>query len=488
VGRNRIELPRETEGIDSLKGVGNMKKFLSLFIVLILLFTVACQIAIGLESDKLANGVQTGEQAGLDDVEENINQIDIQDDLNLTEKAEEREKTEKDILVDQEQIEQDQVENGDRETITVFDGDEALEIPVVKTFATQLPPGIEKQLAYDKYPISYDYLLVVGSNINIRRAPRVSSPVIAKAALFEKLNVIQEVRGEYLERYASDVWYRVFWKEDGEMKYGFIFGYFVDPRRFQFEKMAEAVQKLKEEVESTQTAYIANYKNRNGLPPLYKGKTIDPYGNVRGQSAAGYYDLNNLKEFRYFPDGMLLTILGEEGNYYKVRTLSFPGEYWVEKKYVSFRNSLEELTKVVVVDRNYQNEGVFEYLDGKWKLISYTFATTGIKGKYTFETPLGYFMAIETRDRFLYLDDVTGEIAGYAPYAIRFSAGGYIHGVPVDFKFREDGSRIDPGMKEYLYTIGTTPRSHKCVRNFTSHAKFLYDWIEIGKSAVIVIE
>ncbi|HHV72579.1 MAG TPA: hypothetical protein GXX38_08245, partial [Clostridia bacterium] len=143
-----------------------MKKFLSLFIVLILLFTVACQIAIGLESDKLANGVQTGEQAGLDDVEENINQIDIQDDLNLTEKAEEREKTEKDILVDQEQIEQDQVENGDRETITVFDGDEALEIPVVKTFATQLPPGIEKQLAYDKYPISYDYLLVVGSNIN----------------------------------------------------------------------------------------------------------------------------------------------------------------------------------------------------------------------------------------------------------------------------------------------------------------------------------
>jgi len=43
-------------------------------------------------------------------------------------------------------------------------------------------------------------------------------------------------------------------------------------------------------------------------------------------------------------------------------------------------------------------------------------------------------------------------------------------------------------MVEYSSTIGTTPRSHKCVRNYTSHAKYLWDWSEIGKTAVIVIE
>jgi len=159
----------------------------------------------------------------------------------------------------------------------------------------------------------------------------------------------------------------------------------------------------------------------------------------------------------------------------------------VPKKYITTWHSIKELTKVVVIDRKNQNEGVFEFRDGKWNLISYIFATTGEKAKYKEETSLGYFMAIQTRERFLYLDDETREISGYAPYAIRFNGGAYIHGVPVEFEILEE-ERVDPGIKEYLYTIGTVPRSHKCVRNYTSHAKFLYDWIEIGKSAVIVIE
>ena len=48
--------------------------------------------------------------------------------------------------------------------------------------------------------------------------------------------------------------------------------------------------------------------------------------------------------------------------------------------------------------------------------------------------------------------------------------------------------RVDPGHREALTSLGTTPRSHKCVRNFTSHAKFIYEWAEIGKTIVIVIE
>lgn len=145
-----------------------------------------------------------------------------------------------------------------------------------------------------------------------------------------------------------------------------------------------------------------------------------------------------------------------------------------------------------MVDDVNQNEGVFELTEAGWQLVSYTYATTGVKSKYSFETPKGHFMAIEKKTYFLYLEDGTTRISGFAPYAIRFSGGGYIHGVPIDFKPEQNQLNTDPrdplNHEEYLFTIGTTPRSHKCVRNFTSHAKFLYEWADIGSTMVIVIQ
>jgi lipoprotein-anchoring transpeptidase ErfK/SrfK len=182
-----------------------------------------------------------------------------------------------------------------------------------------------------------------------------------------------------------------------------------------------------------------------------------------------------------------VSVIAETKTFYKIRTLSFSGEYFVPKKYVSFRASIDKLTKVIVVVRKNQNEGVFEYIDDKWNLISYIYATTGDNSKYKEPTNLGYYMAIQKVDRFLYLDDVTKKIQGYAPYGIRFNGGAYIHGVPVDLVVK-NGIQVYPPTQEYLFTIGTVPRSHKCVRNYTSHAKFLYDWTEIGSTAVIVIE
>jgi hypothetical protein len=97
-------------------------------------------------------------------------------------------------------------------------------------------------------------------------------------------------------------------------------------------------------------------------------------------------------------------------------------------------------------------------------------------------------MAIQRRFKFLYYHDGTTDIAGYAPYTIRFSGGGYLHGVPRVYGKDEFGNLVDPGHAESLRSLGTTPRSHMCVRNYTSHAKFLYDWVDIGSCAVIVIE
>lgn len=458
----------------------------------ILLLVMACSIFFSAcSTDKVFNisskaEENEGDTSRIEDVEEDVNGVDIKEDEELTQRAEDENVTEEDILIPQEEVEED-IDLENEEKKEVLNGQRLEEYIVVNDFNTVLSDGIYQNIKYDKYPTSYNYLLVLSKKLNIREEPTTNSKILRKAVYFEKMNLVKGIKGEKLKKYNSDLWYKVFWKEEDQLKYGYVFSALAEAREFQFDKMENALDTLKNEVEKNQTAYIANYKNRNGKAPLYNGKTNDAYGERRYQSVPAYIDPNLQSEFRYIADGTLVSVLEEKESFYKITTLNFEGVYWIPKKYVSFRNHIEKLKKVVVVDRKNQNEGVFEYIDNKWHLISYVFATTGENAKHKLETPLGYYMAIEKKSKFLYLDDETRKIAGYAPFAIRFTGGSYIHGVPVDYKIVND-KRVDPGMKEYLFTIGTVPRSHRCVRNYTSHAKFLHDWITIGESSVVVIE
>jgi hypothetical protein len=492
-----------------------MRRFVILILIGIMIGVGGCtNINNSPKKPQLNSGTKPPEeltpQLKADGVEENINGIDVEKDLSLTDKAKEEGSTEFDLLVPQDEVEKyrEQIKNGENLPLGMGQdnaGNQAgkgnaadgannsnqTDLPqptVIKEFATAIPQGITKELRYTGYPISYDYLLVTNSGgVNIRKAPNVGAEKLHEAELYEKINLLQQVKGEPTGNSKSDLWYRVFWKNDGEVRHGFIFGGGVEPRTFQFDKMAQAINLLKTEVEGNRTAFVFNYKNRNGMPPQYQGKDRDPNNNIRSQSAPGYLQPDLNSDFRYFPDGTLVTVLGENEQFYQVRTLSFSGDYWIPKAYISFWNSIQNLTQAIVVDRKNQNLAVFEFAGAGWKLISQNFCTTGVNTQYGFETPLGYYMAIEKRERFLYLKEGSQDIAGYAPYAIRFCAGGYTHGVPVAYQ-EKDGEKVDPGLREYLYTIGTTPRSHKCVRNYTSHAKFLYDWSQIGSCAIIVIE
>ncbi len=269
-------------------------------------------------------------------------------------------------------------------------------------------------------------------------------------------------------------------------------------RSFQFSKMAEAIMPVKSALEKGTVAYIDNYKNRNGAAPYYNGKSTDALGNLRSASAPGYYDSSGNGDFRYIPDGTLVLVLRETDSLSEVALVGEESEisYFVPQKYVASDDPLLSLDKVIAIDRSNQNIAAFEAipkgeqeaLSAEWKIVSYSLATTGKEGKYHQPTPLGYYYAIEKKPQFYYLKDGTDEIEGYAPYAIRFTAGAYIHGVSTAYQYAEDGSRIDPGINEYSSSIGTVPLSHKCVRNYTSHAKFLYDWYEHGRTVVLVIE
>lgn len=108
-------------------------------------------------------------------------------------------------------------------------------------------------------------------------------------------------------------------------------------------------------------------------------------------------------------------------------------------------------------------------------------ATTGRhKPPHAQETPTGIFVLQEHKSKMFYFKDGTKRIEGYAPYASRFTAGAYIHGVPVN----------NPNGKitEYSSTLGTIPRSHMCVRNASSHAQFVYKRSKDFQTLVIVID
>ena len=62
----------------------------------------------------------------------------------------------------------------------------------------------------------------------------------------------------------------------------------------------------------------------------------------------------------------------------------------------------------------------------------------------------------------------------------RFTNGAYIHGVPVNVPRTE--------MIEYSWSLGTIPRSHMCVRNATSHSKFIFDNMPAEATLIVVIE
>ena len=386
---------------------------------------------------------------------------------------------------------------------------------LLESYSVDLPEGLILDLDYTDYWINYQYIVVLSGSVNIRSGPSTNFEITKHGYYGEKFSLVETVRGEYFSKSESDQWHKIFWWKSGERVEGYVYAPIVNKRAFRFDQMFEEITDLKLAVDATDTAYIYNVGNSNGSPPLYKGRyKEDDYGVPRYQGASAYYAPDwNSSNMRYLQDGILLAILEDAGKFYKVNAYDFEGEYYVPKQYVTRRNAIENLKQVIVVDIENQNEGIFEYRDGHWHLISYSYATTGADTKYKAPTIPGSYQVIAKQDYFRYRDDVTRVIAGYAPYALRFNGGAFVHGVPVNYKLvrqtfvlqdevlDEEGNviqerlteqrivdRIDPGHIEYMGSLGTIPLSHKCVRNITSHAKFLYDWVVLGEASVVVID
>lgn len=260
-------------------------------------------------------------------------------------------------------------------------------------------------------------------------------------------------------------------------------------REFQWEKIRKRLALL----DSIQTrparwAILQNYRNRNGEAPLVHNYHRDAYKRIsdslgveRYQGVPLYALNDTLTPERYGRDGSLVKLLSDEGKLYRIGTIKPSGEWYVPGKYV--RNIPDSITfdKTIFVDVTNQNIATLERSGSKWLVRSMNPATTGQhRPPYAQETPLGMFVVQEKKSRMIYLVDGTTETGGFAPYASRFTNGGYVHGVPVNA----------PGKSliEFSPSLGTTPRSHMCVRNATSHAKFVYEWAPVNETIVFVFD
>ncbi len=261
-------------------------------------------------------------------------------------------------------------------------------------------------------------------------------------------------------------------------------------RYLQWDKVRKALHGVEQMQQGApKWGVLQNRSNVHGEAPLVKEwhrneyKRVADRNNVDRHQSVPLYTLEdaNTPEI-YGRDGSPVKIVGEDSTgRLIVETVNFEGRWSVPDKYVKLLDEGVKFTRVIVADRTMQAVMTLEHVGDKWLVRSINPATTGAHNPpYQQPTPLGMFVIQEKKPKMFYTGDGNSTIVGYAPWANRFSNGGYVHGVPVN---NPNGQMI-----EYGATLGTIPRSHMCIRNATSHAKFVYDWAPTLKSLVIVIE
>ncbi|MGL4993751.1 MAG: L,D-transpeptidase [Bacteroidales bacterium] len=252
----------------------------------------------------------------------------------------------------------------------------------------------------------------------------------------------------------------------------------------------DSLLELKDKFEKRNFVFgtLTNYKNRNGIAPIVSDAKTDKYNNLRDKYGMARYQsipLYNQDDltipYRYARDGSLVAILSSDTAQFVHVVLPSMDDVWVVPRKYLTKIGPVTFNKVILIDRAQQHILTLEKGFGEWLVRSQNPATTGVdKPPYKSPTPLGVFVIQSKVLKMLYHRDGTSQIEGFSPYACRFTGGAYIHGVPVN---NPNGQIV-----EYSPTLGTTPRSHMCVRNATSHAQFIYDWVDTHQALVFVYE
>ena len=263
----------------------------------------------------------------------------------------------------------------------------------------------------------------------------------------------------------------------------------VSERGFYWNKMINRIEIVNNFIDTALKAkedlyIITEYKPLSRDKPSKK----DRFGNKNNQSIIGYTKANKEGEIINIPDQTIFKIIGEENNMLKIETPFYGGPYFIEKiegTYKKAENIKEKVNKFIAIDPHSQTEVLFQRNPEteKYEVVTYSYVTTGKDGWGSYETPHGAFLIAFTRPYMTFTrharagdktlpgrSDLT--IGGIAKYAVRFSGGGYMHGIPVGLNFKGSTLNTGPALK-----IGTYKDSHKCVRHFDDQIEFIVGWV-----------
>ena len=345
----------------------------------------------------------------------------------------------------------------------------------VDNYVKDRPKNLTFNYKYDKNsPKDMDDFIFIKTGTAIRKEPNAKSEVLKNASYSQKYKVIGKVKANVSDGKAE--WYEVSF--DG--KIGYILTANAIKREFDWHDMMKKVERtnkfIREALEKNRKIYVLD-----DYTPLGGGSggNKDKYGNRENQSERGYLS-SSFKEFINIPDRAMMVITEETDKYVKVKIDVYDNkEYYLQKanrKILKDSGINEEISRFIYVDRHSQNEMIIEknMSSENWNVVTSSFVTTGKDGSGSYATPYGVFLIAYSKPVMQYTGSDGKNVAGDAKNAVRFSGGGYMHGIPSLFEPKETRSQRKAATAK---KIGTYPESHKCIRHYDDQIKFIYDWL-----------
>ena len=342
----------------------------------------------------------------------------------------------------------------------------------IKQYFGKRPENLTFNFKYDKYsPKDMDEFVFIKTATSIRKEPNSNAKTIKSATYSQKYKTTGIVKTNVGNK--SDEWYEVFF--DNQL--GYIPKSAVEKREFDWNDMMEKVNKtnkfIREAVSANKKIYILD-----DYIPLGGGESgkRDKFGNRANQSEFGYTD-KSFKDYINIPDRTIMVVEEENDKYLKVKIDAYDnGTYYLKpstKKYLKDAGITDEITRFIYVDRASQNEMIIEKSGNNWNVVTSSFVTTGKDAGNSFATPYGTFLIAYSKPVMSYTGS-GGGVVGDAKYAVRFSGGGYMHGIPSVFEPKNTREQRKAATAK---KIGTYPESHKCIRHYDDQIKFIYDWL-----------
>ena len=342
----------------------------------------------------------------------------------------------------------------------------------IKQYFGKRPENLTFNFGYDKHsPRDMDEFVFIKTATSIRKEPNSNAKVIKSATYSQKYKTTGIVKTNSGNK--SDEWYEVFF--DNQL--GYIPKSAVEKREFDWNDMMKKVDKtnkfIKEAVSANKKIYVLD-----DYVPLGGGESgkRDKFGNRANQSEFGYID-KSFKDYINIPDRTIMVVEEENDKYVKVKIDAYDnGVYYLKpssKKYLKEAGISGEVSRFIYVDRASQNEMIIEKSGNGWNVVTSSFVTTGKDAGNSFATPYGTFLIAYSKPIMSYTGS-GGGVVGDAKYAVRFSGGGYMHGIPSVFEPKNTREQRKAATAK---KIGTYPESHKCIRHYDDQIKFIYEWL-----------